>query len=202
MRLYPELRAPRTATVLRDLAVAVALALLAWLALWVHDAVSELAALGEGVQGAGGAISGGFEAAAEAVDDAPVVGSELSESLRDAGGATGGNVTDLGEQGENAVHDLARILGLLTFAVPAALLLLWYLPPRVRQVRRLRAAGRVLAHPEDPERRRVVAMRAAFALPYGRLLVYTNDPLGDLAAERYDALLRAALEEEGLRPPD
>ena len=202
MRLYPELRAPRRATLLRDLAVVVALALLAWLALWVHDAVSELAALGEGVQGAGGAISGGFQAAAEAVDDAPVVGGELSESLRDAGGATGGNVTDLGEQGENAVRDLARILGLLTFAVPAALLLLWYVPPRVRQVRRLTAAARVLAHPDDPKRRRVVAMRAAFALPYGRLLVYTNDPLGDLAAERYDALLRAALEEEGLRPPD
>ena len=201
MRLYPELPGPRTATLVRDFAVIAALALLAWLAFAVHDAVSELAALGEGVQAAGGAVSGGFEAAADAVDDAPVVGGELSEGLRDAGGATGGNVTELGEDGEDAVHDLATILALLTFALPTALLLLWYLPPRIGQVRRLAAAARVLAAPDDPERRRVFAMRAAFALPYGRLLAHTSDPLGDLAAERYDALVRAALAEEGLRPP-
>ncbi|MBD0348722.1 MAG: hypothetical protein ICV59_06185 [Thermoleophilia bacterium] len=201
MRVYPELRGPRTATLVRDAAFAVGLLVLGWLALWVRDAVNDLVVLGEGVQGAGGAISGGFEAAADAVDEAPVVGDDLADSLRDAGGATGGNVTDLGEEGEHAVRDLANVLGLLTFAVPAALLLIWYLPSRVAQVRRLTAAARVLAQPDDTERRRVVAMRAAFALPYGRLLAYTPDPLGDLAAERYDALLRAALAEEGLRPP-
>lgn len=201
MRVYPELRAARTATLVRDLAVAAGLLVLAWLAVWVRDAVNELAALGEGVQGAGDAVSAGFEAAADAVDEAPVVGGEVAESFREAGEATGGNVTGLGEQGESAVHDLADVLGLLTFAIPAALLLVWYLPPRIRQVRRLTAAARVLAQPHDDERRRLIAMRAAFALPYGRLLAYTADPLGDLAAERYDALLRAALAEEGLRPP-
>jgi len=46
---------------------------------------------------------------------------------------------------------------------------------------------------------RVVAMRAAFSLPYGQLLEHTRDPLGDLAAERYDALVAAALEDAGLR---
>jgi hypothetical protein len=52
----------------------------------------------------------------------------------------------------------------------------------------------------DPARRRVVAMRAAFSLRYGRLLKYTRDPLGDLAAERYDGLVKAALDDVGLRP--
>src|SRR5215211_2636570 len=46
---------------------------------------------------------------------------------------------------------------------------------------------------------RLVAMRAAFSLPYGTLLAYTEDPLGDLRRERYDALLAAAFEEAGLR---
>ena len=50
-----------------------------------------------------------------------------------------------------------------------------------------------------PERRRLLAMRAAFSLPYGQLLLYTRDPLGDLASERYDALVAAALEDAGLR---
>jgi hypothetical protein len=51
----------------------------------------------------------------------------------------------------------------------------------------------------DPARRRVVAMRAAFSLRYGRLLKYTRDPLGDLAAERYDPLIAAPLEDAGLQ---
>jgi hypothetical protein len=43
-------------------------------------------------------------------------------------------------------------------------------------------------------------MRAAFSLPYAQLLAYTRDPFGDLAAERYDALVAAALDDAGLRP--
>ena len=46
---------------------------------------------------------------------------------------------------------------------------------------------------------RLVAMRAAFSLPYAQLLAYTKDPLGDLASERYGPLVDAALEEVGLR---
>ena len=42
-------------------------------------------------------------------------------------------------------------------------------------------------------------MRAAFALPYETLLRYTDDPLGDLAAERYDPLIAAVLEDSGLK---
>jgi hypothetical protein len=42
-------------------------------------------------------------------------------------------------------------------------------------------------------------MRAAFALPYGQLLRYTSDPIGDLAEERYEALVAAVLEDAGLR---
>ena len=37
-------------------------------------------------------------------------------------------------------------------------------------------------------------------LPYRVLQRYTDDPLGDLAAGRYDALVDASLEEAGLSP--
>jgi hypothetical protein len=53
---------------------------------------------------------------------------------------------------------------------------------------------------EDPERRRLLAMRAAFGLPFRELLPYTRDPFGDLAEGRYDALVEAALADVGLRP--
>ena len=199
MRLYPDVPARRAATVLRDLLVVALLAVFAWLAAWVHDAVDALAVLGQGVAATGGAVEGGFDAAAEAVGGTPVVGDELAEGLRDAGGATGGEVSELGRDGEERVHRLADLLGVLTFAIPSALLLWQALPPRIAQIRRLTAAAKVL-EPLDGERARLAAMRAAFSLPYAKLLEHTRDPLGDLAAERYEPLVAAALDDAGLRP--
>ena len=80
--------------------------------------------------------------------------------------------------------------------------MLWlWLPARIEQIRGMRTASRVLAFPASAERQRLLAMRAAFGLPYGRLLAYTPDPLGDLAAGRYEALVRAAFEDVGLTAP-
>ena len=200
MRFYPELPAQRLATLARDLVVVGLLALFAWLAVQVHDTVAELAVLGRGVHEAGSAVEGGFERAAGAVEGAPVVGDDLADGLRRAGEGTGGNVAAAGREGEQRVHRLANLLGVATFLVPALLLALYALPARIEQIRRLTAAQRVLGESPGGERRRLLAMRAAFSLPYGQLLAYTRDPLGDLAAGRYDALVAAAFEDAGLRP--
>ena len=201
MRVYPDLRGPRVDLIARDLAVVLALVLFGKIALEVHDAVDKLAVLGEGVESAGGAVTRGFDSAADAVDGAPLVGDEVGDVLRGAGEGSGGEVQDLGRGGAGAAHDLANLLGILFFALPAALLLLWALPPRIRQIRRLNAAARVLQDPASPERRELLAARAAFGLPYGTLLQYTKDPIGDLQAGRFDALVQAELEQAGLHAP-
>jgi hypothetical protein len=170
VRLYPDDPARRTVTAVRDALTLVLLGLLARVGLEVHDAVDRLAVLGTGVREAGERV--------------PFVG---------------GSVEDLGRSGEDRVHRLANLLGGLVFALPAAFVLAYWLPSRVRQVRALTAAATVLRDPSSPEHQRLIAMRAAFSLPYGQLLRYTNDPLGDLAAERYDALVEAALDDVGLR---
>ncbi len=155
--------------------------------------------LGEGVQATGGAVQGGFESAADAVDGTPIVGDDLADALVGAGEGSGGEVSELGREGEESVHQLANILGFVTFALPALLLLSQWLPGRTAQIRKLREASVVLGDQDTPERRRLLAMRAAFSLPYGHLLRYTEDPLGDLEDGRYDALVAAALEDAGLR---
>jgi hypothetical protein len=170
VRLYPEIPRRRFATVGHDVLLLVVLVLLAWLGLKVHDAVDELAVFGSGIKKVG--------------DSVPVVG---------------GPVSDLGQEGEDSVHYLANLLGLVTFGLPALLVVWWLVPERMTQIRRLNAASRVLQQADDPRRRHVLAQRAAYSLPYGRLLEYTDDPLGDLAAERYDPLVAAALEDAGLR---
>jgi hypothetical protein len=172
VRFYPELPARRVSTILRDGLLLLLLILFAWLGLKVHDAVDELSVLGSGVKEVGEAV--------------PFVGDP---------------VKDLGERGEDSAHHLADLLGLAIFGIPALLLVWRMLPDRIAQIRSLTAAARVLRARDDPERRRVLAQRAACSLPYGQLLAYTADPLGDLAAERYDALVAAAFEDAGLRPP-
>ena len=199
MRIYPDQTGRRIDLVARDLALVLALVLFALIAVEVHDAVDRLAVLGDGVESAGRGVSGGFDAAADAVDGTPVVGDDLGDALRGAGEGSGGEVEQLGRGGAGAAHDLANLLGILFFALPAGLLLLFALPPRVRQVRRLNAAAKAVGE-LSPERRRLLAMRAAFGLPYGELLRFTQDPLGDLEAGRYDALVAAELDQAGLRP--
>lgn len=200
MPLYPELRGPRYRALLGDLVAITLMVIFAWAGFKVHGAVDKLAVLGEGVQASGNVVQDGFDSAADAVDGTPVVGDDLADGLREAGEGSGGEVVELGEQGEEGAHDLAYVLGFVTFALPALIVLVIWLPGRLSQVKRLRAASQVLRDGESEERRRLLAMRAAFSLPYGQLLAYTRDPLGDLEAGRYDALVAAALEDAGLRP--
>jgi hypothetical protein len=198
MRIYPDTLNERGRAVARDALTLLALIVLAWLALKVHDAVDELAVLGTGVRDTGEAVQSGFEAAGDAVSDVPVVGGEVGDALRDAGAGSGGEVAEAGRAGEERVHDLANLLGFLFFAIPASILLATTLPARVRQVRELNAAVRVLDASSE-ERRRLIAMRAAFSLPAVELTRHTKDPIGDLAEGRYDALIAAVYEEAGLR---
>lgn len=166
MRLYPDVSRRRFATIAYDLLLVVLLAALALIGLKVRNAVDQLAVLGEGVRKAGSAVPFG-------------IGSPLE---------------DLGRRGENDVHQLANLLALVTFGLPAVVVLWHFLPRRLDQVRRLRVAARALGG--APERE--LAMRAAFALPYERLLLFTDDPLGDLAAGRYEPLVAAVLDDAGL----
>ena len=201
MRLYPDLPRQRRATLAGDAALVLALLVLAWLAMWVHDAVLELTSVGRGVQEAGRSVESGFESAAGAVEGAPIVGDQLGGALRDAAGDTAGRAVEAGRDGEQGAIDLANLLGWLTFLLPGALLVSRVVPVRVKQIRKLTDAARVLRLPEDDDHRRLLASRAAFGLPYGTLLRHTPDPLGDLRDGRHDALVAAAFEDAGLRVP-
>jgi hypothetical protein len=200
MRLYSDVPARRTAAILRDLLVLLLLVLLAWLGLKVHDSVAQIASVPRGVGDAGGAIQNGFQSAGDAVGDVPVVGEPLAGAFDDAGKGTGGQIAETARQGEEDVNDLAVLLGALFFLLPAAAVLSRYLPDRIAEVRRRTAAARAIGPTLTPDREQTLAMRAAYGLPYERLLRYTRDPLADLDGGRYDGLVAAALDDVGLRP--
>jgi hypothetical protein len=195
VKLYPSQPAARRRTLASDVLALLLVVLFGVLGLKVYDTVDELAVLGTGVKDAGGAVTEGFGAAGDAVSAAPLVGDELGEALGEAGEATGGPVEEAGREGEDAVHDLALLLGLLVFLLPTAVYLWQVAPRRLRQIRALSATSRALSGEMTPARRQALAMRAAFGLPFGQLLRHTPDPIGDLVSDRYDPLLAALYED-------
>jgi hypothetical protein len=200
MRFYPDIPHRRANRAVADFLIVVVIIVLALIGLKVRDSVNRLVVVPEGVRETGSAVQSGFKDAADAVDGVPLVGGDLADALEGAGEGSGGEVEDLGQSGVDRTHQLADLLGLIVFVLPAAGVLSLYLPGRIAQVRRLRTASQVLDERDDPERRRLIAMRAAFGLPYETLLRHTSDPIGDLANERYEPLVEAVLEDSGLRP--
>jgi hypothetical protein len=199
MRLYPAAGRPLAVTVAADLLLLLLLALFARLAFDVHDAVERLTPLGAGLEDAGGSVRRALHDVAAGVGSIPLVGGQLADRLRRAADATSGEAVAAGRDAQQQVHELARTLGWLTFAVPSLLALVQYLPLRIAQIRRLTAGARIAgaaaaAHP------RLLAMRAAFSLPYATLAHHTSDPFGDLERGDYDALVAAAREDAGLGP--
>jgi hypothetical protein len=213
MRLYPVRPA---ATLAGDIAVLAAILLLAWSGLKVHDAIAELAGLGTGMQDAGrslsstagrlaGGVRDGFGTAADAAGAAPVIGGDIADAFRKAGNDTAAPIqgsanlqarrlVSSGADVRREALSTANLLGWLIFGVPTGFLLAWYVPGRVRQVRRLAGAARVLDGAPEAE----LARRAAYGLSYGTLVRRTDDPLGDLAAGRVDPLLEALRDDAGV----
>ena len=201
LKLYPDVPERRNSRIVRDVTIVAMLVFLAWMGVWVYQRVDSITVVATGVTSAGESVQGGFTSVADAVGGIPVVGDRLSDALTSSGDATGGNVAALGQEGEDAIHRTALLVGFLTFLIPAMLLLGLTLPDRIRGIRQMAEAGQLFAWDGTPERERLLAMRAAFALPVDHLLEYSEDPIGDLVAGRHDQLLEALYAESGLLRP-
>jgi hypothetical protein len=197
--LYPSDPKQRRSTITRDVLAVLAIVLLVWLGRRIYRLVDDLRVVTDAIGDTGTSVQNGFGSAADALAGIPVVGDDLASALGSAGELSGGNVVSLALTGDTAIHRLALALGLLTFAIPTLILLLLYIPMRVGQMRRVGAATAVFRDAADPERRRLLAMRAAMSLPVDELLKYTSDPIGDLIREEHDDLVRALLVDAGLR---
>jgi hypothetical protein len=213
MRLYP---VRPVATMAGDAAVLAAIILLAWCGVKVHDAVAELGDVGTGIADSGrslsagagqlaGGVRGAFDSAASAASGAPVVGGGIATALRNAGNDAAAplqgranvearKLQSTGAELHRQALSTARLLGWLIFLIPTAILLAWALPARIRQIRRLNGAARVLDGAPADE----LARRAAYGLSYGVLVRRTEDPLGDLARGEYAPLLEALRDDAGV----
>jgi hypothetical protein len=137
-----------------DIAVAVLIALFAWLAVSLHNSIAGLGDMARGIRDTGTEIQRTGEQTSDEIRDSigevagaigsvPIVGGQAAERVRETAAVTadavaretnaaGRRLAVAGAQGERDAADSAKFVGWLAFLVPTALLLFQYLPRRLR----------------------------------------------------------------------
>ncbi|HWG98808.1 MAG TPA: hypothetical protein VNV66_05685 [Pilimelia sp.] len=199
MRIYADRPAVALRQLLTDLLV------LAWVyawvraAMWLHDLVQGFAAPGRQVETAGAGMADNLAAAGGRVGRLPIVGDELTAPFHRAAEAARA-LADAGRAQQEAVADAALALSLGIAALPLAVVLLGWLPWRLRWMRR---AGAAAALREAPAGRELLALRALAGQPLRRLSALGPDLVGRWRAgdpATVEALAGLELQTLGLRP--
>lgn len=133
-------------------------------------------------------VRDGFVTAGGDLSTVPVAGEQLREPFDVAAGALG-PVVEAARDQVRSIEQLAILVGLLVFALPAALVLLVWLPARVRFVRRSRELRTLLDSGADLD---LVALRALATQPIRALARVGGDPVGDWRTGRWDAIVALA----------
>src|SRR6266545_4615408 len=135
MKLYADTPGRRGWQLVTDLFVVAWLWFWIWLATKLYGLVLKLGVPGQKLAGAGD----GLADAGSKVHRVPVAGDSLAGPFTKAADAAR-SLADAGREEQQVVHQLAWVLALLLLAVPVALVLLGWLPLRLRWIRRAGAA--------------------------------------------------------------
>jgi hypothetical protein len=199
MKIYADLPGVGLRQFLTDVLVLAWVAFWIWAAVWVYDRVSNLAAPGRRIESAGQGMSSGLTDAGESVRRVPGIGGGMAEPFDTA--ARGADaLADAGRAQQDAVHNLAIALVVLVLVVPMMLVVLGWLPLRLRWIQRASLAATLRGRPSGTD---LLALRALIRQPLRRLVAIHPDPATAWRDREPDAMVKlAALELRtlGLRP--
>ena len=137
----------------------------------------------------------------ETLDNVPLIGGQVGDVAQEVRRA-GASARVSGRESRDSTEDLSVLLALSIGLIPTLPLLGLYAPLRIAWSRDVRSVRRALAGPSaDAALNEFLARRAAATLSFDDLFAVTQDPYGDLAAGRFDALADRELERLGLRRP-
>jgi hypothetical protein len=174
MRFYADRAGVAVRQFVSDLGVVVWVGSWIWLALTVHALVERLAVPGKKLEDAGTGIAAGLTDAGNTVAGVPGVGDALASPLdRAASGAQA--LADAGRAQQHSVDQLASVIVVLLLIVPLGLVLLGWLPLRLRWMRRARIGSVLRAGRAGRE---LLALRALARQPLRRLVTIHPDPVG------------------------
>lgn len=199
MRVEPQLLSARS---VRRIDVGVVIWVVAWIVLGVllWSDLRAQAQLTEDVVKVGAAVRSTGEALG-VVGGLPLLGDGIGD-FADRIESAGAEVEASAQESRNGIQRAAVIAGLAVGLLPAALVLLLYLPARIRWKRYTEAIATALpGAANDPAFDQYLARRAVDALPWDTLHSITPDPWGAIRRGECRALADAELQRLGLRRP-
>jgi hypothetical protein len=198
MKVYAETASRRARQLLTDLLVVawVTASVLAGLA--VRRLVDELARPGQAVEQAGNRVANGMGGVQDQLGRVPGIGGGLRAPFQRLGEA-GQALAGAGAAQQQVVHELALWLGILVALIPVVVVLMVWLPGRVRWIREATAASR-LRRDLGADDLGLFALRAIAHRPLRDLRRVSPDPVADLQRGDYGALAALELRALGLRP--
>ena len=199
MKVYADLPGVGLRQFLTDLVVIAWVAFWVWAATWVYTRVSRLAVPGQQIEKAGVGMAGGLSDAGEKIGSAPAVGDALASPFDRAADAAQ-SLAEAGRAQQAAVHNLAIALVALVLVVPLALVILGWLPLRLRWIRRATVASSLRSRPSG---RDLLALRALTRQPLRRLVRIHPDPATawrDSDEAAMESMAALELRTLGLRP--
>ncbi len=134
-------------------------------ALWLHDQVEKLGVPGAKLEGAGTGLADNLADAGGKVGRVPIVGDELTAPFEKAAEAAR-SLAEAGRDQQELVGNLALALAVITLVFPIGLVLLGWLPLRVRWIRRAGAAASLRSAESG---RDLLALRALATQPLRKL---------------------------------
>lgn len=197
---YADLPARRARQVTADVLVLALVYVFVRVGQSVHDAVARLAEPGRQVEQLGRDVGANLRTLAERLGDVPLIGSDVRSPI-DQVARSSGTLVSIGQQQQDAAASLATLLGVVVAAVPVVLLLLAWLPARLRFIRRAGAARRLIDSDADLD---LFALRAVASQPLPALARISDDPAGAWRRGDPDVVRQLALLElrsVGLQPP-
>ena len=174
MKLYADTAGRRGWQLVTDLFVVAWLAFWIWLATKIFGLVLKLGVPGQKLAGAGDGMADGLGEAGQKVHRVPVAGDSLAGPFTKAAAAAR-SLADAGRDEQHAIRQLAWVLVLLLLAIPVAIVLLGWLPRRIRWIRRASAAAGWRG--DGGAGRDLLALRALATQPLRRLSKVDDDPV-------------------------
>ncbi|WAC65817.1 hypothetical protein OVA14_10945 [Agrococcus sp. SL85] len=178
MQPYSARPAVAALQVLWDLAAVGTLIAAIWVSEQVRAAIASFGGFGRQIEDAGAGFATTLSGAGDALAQVPFIGEGVAQPFRDASGSA----TELSAAGESlrgSVEALAAAVGTALWLLPALLLVLIWLVPRVRGALRAASTARMAATPGG---RDLLALRALVAQPAARVLRVAPDPAAALRA--------------------
>lgn len=200
MSLYARSPRRRWGQVAGDLGVLSWIVLWGWIAFSAWLTVRALAEPARRTASAALRMRDDFRAAAETAGQIPVAGSDLRKPFESAG-ASLDQVALASQEQVRSLEQLAGLCAALLFILPVAVVLVHWLPARVRFVQRSAAVRELIESGADPE---LFALRAIAGQPETALGRISADPVGDWRAGRRQVIIALAeleLGDLGLKVP-